>query len=78
VAAHRRPTVVSLGQEAVVLRAQQADVVRAVIATHRERVTVVELEPQPLGAAPPLLVREAAPGAIALVDGAAHRGGDVA
>ena len=60
------------------LRAQQADVVRPVIPSHGEGVPVVKLEPVPLGAAPALLVHEAAPLAIALAYRTAHRGRDVA
>jgi hypothetical protein len=51
---------VVLGQEAVVLRAKQPDVVRLVTASPRERMAVVELEPLSLGAAPALFIHESA------------------
>ena len=73
-----RLAIVVLGQETVVLGAQQADVFRTVIATQRERVPVVELEPRPLGTAPVVHVHVAAARAVALAYGTAHRGRDVA
>jgi hypothetical protein len=48
-----------------------------VIACHGERMPMVELEPPLLRAAPPLLVHEAAPRAVASVHRAAHRRRDV-
>jgi hypothetical protein len=73
-----RPAVVELGERAVVLRAEQADVHRAVIAAHAERQAVVELELLSLGAALALPVDEAAALAVALAHRAPHRGGNVA
>jgi hypothetical protein len=74
----RRAAVVVLGKEAVVLRAQQADVVGPVIASHGEGAAVVELEQVPLGATQALLVHESAALAVALVHRASHRRRNVA
>src|SRR6185503_21060746 len=70
--------VIPLRHLSVVLGAQQADVREAVASSHGEGVTVVELEPSPLGAAAALLVDEAASACVPVAHRAAHRGGDVA
>ena len=70
--------VIPLRHLSVVLGAQQADVREAVASSHGEGVTVVELEPSPLGAAAALLVDEAAAACVPVAHRAAHRGGDVA
>ena len=77
-ASDRRLSVVVFRQIAVVGGAHQADVAGAVVSSHAEGMAVVELQPVPLAAAPPLLVDEAAAVLVALADRPAHGGRDVA
>ena len=65
-------SVVMLGQQTVVCRAQEADVARAVVASHPEWVAVMELDAVPLGATSPLIVDETATASVALVHRPAH------
>jgi len=64
--------VVELGQVAVVLGAEQADILRSVVASHAERMPVMELQSVPFRAAAALRVHESAPPGVALVHGAAY------
>jgi hypothetical protein len=61
----------------VVRPAQEAEIVGAVSSSVPERVRVVELETLAGGAAPSVLVDEAAAASVPLVDGTPHRRGDV-
>ena len=58
--------------------AQETQVLEAVVASATEGVVVVELEPVPGRAAPAFCVHVGAATFVALVDGAADGGGDVA
>jgi hypothetical protein len=61
----------------VVRPAQEAEIVGTVSSSVPERVRVVELEALAGGAAPSVLVDEAAAASVPLVDGTSHRRGDV-
>lgn len=66
-----------LGEETVVGPAQETDVAWAVVSAAAERVSVVELQPDPLGALAALLVHVAAPATTPFMHRSPHRGGDV-
>jgi hypothetical protein len=75
---HLSSAVVDLGQVGVVTSTREHDVLHAVVTALAERAAVVELEPFPRGAAPPLFVDVVASAFVAFVHGALDGGRDVA
>ena len=75
---HGASAVVDLGQVGVVTSTREHDVLQAVVAAMAERAAVVELEPFPRGAAPPLLVYVVASAFVAFVHGSLDGGRDLA